>query len=130
MPKLPGAAVLAAVLAAVPLAALPAAFSSAAYAHAQLRGADPPVGGTVSRAPAEVALLFSEAVEPRFCTVRVESADGAQVDKGDLHVMPDDPRRLAVGLGPLPAGEYRVVWRAISVDTHRTQGRFSFTVAP
>ena len=80
--------------------------------------------------PAEVALLFSEAVEPRFCTVRVESADGAQVDKGDLHARPDDPRRLAVGLGPLPPGEYRVVWRAISVDTHRTQGRFSFTVAP
>ncbi len=126
MTSRPIAPVAAALLAAALLAAVP----SAAYAHAQLRGTDPPVGGTVNRAPAEVALLFSEAVEPRFCTVRVESADGVQVDKGNLHAQPDDPRRLAVGLGPLPPGEYRVVWRAISVDTHRTQGRFSFTVAP
>jgi methionine-rich copper-binding protein CopC len=28
----------------------------------------------------------------------------------------------------LKAGVYHVQWRVISVDTHRTQGNFSFTV--
>ena len=44
---------------------------SLAHAHAHLRQAEPPVGGTVQRAPAPVDLTFSEAVEPRFSTVAV-----------------------------------------------------------
>jgi len=31
-------------------------------------------------------------------------------------------------LPPLPAGTYRVKWHVVSVDTHRTQGDFKFTV--
>ena len=44
---------------------------SLAHAHAHLRQAEPPVGGTVRSAPAQVDLTFSEAVEPRFSTVVV-----------------------------------------------------------
>jgi copper resistance protein C len=29
---------------------------------------------------------------------------------------------------PLAPGVYQVQWHVISVDTHRTQGNFSFTV--
>ena len=101
-----------------------------AFAHAQLRGASPPVGGEVHGAPAQVELTFSEAIEPRFSSVRVEDAGGNQVDKNDLHVLPEDARHAAVSLGRLPPGQYQVVWRVVSVDTHRTQGRFGFTVSP
>jgi methionine-rich copper-binding protein CopC len=31
---------------------------------------------------------------------------------------------------PLSAGEYKVHWQAVSVDTHHTQGSFEFTVKP
>jgi hypothetical protein len=31
---------------------------------------------------------------------------------------------------PLMPGVYQVHWHVISVDTHRTEGNFSFTVAP
>jgi copper resistance protein C len=31
---------------------------------------------------------------------------------------------------PLSAGEYKVHWQAVSVDTHHTQGSFQFTVKP
>ena len=101
-----------------------------ALAHAQLRQADPPVGGTVHSSPAQVELIFSEAVEPRFSAVTVQDAAGAPIDRHDLHVASGDARHLAVSLGVLPPGTYKVVWHATSVDTHKTEGAFTFTVAP
>jgi len=38
--------------------------------------------------------------------------------------------QLRVGVKPLTAGTYTVKWKVLSVDTHRTQGSFSFTVGP
>jgi len=101
-----------------------------AYAHAQLRRAEPPVGGTVRGSPALVELTFSEALEPRFSTITVTDAAGTQVDKRDLHVVLGDAKRLAVSLGAVPPGAYTVVWHATSVDTHRTEGTFTFSVLP
>jgi copper resistance protein C len=101
----------------------------AALAHALLDHAMPPVGGTVTTAPAEVAITFSETVEPAFSGITVEDAAGKRVDTGKAHIVSGDARRLAVGLKPVPAGTYTVTWHATSTDTHRTQGHFSFTVA-
>jgi hypothetical protein len=101
----------------------------AALAHALLDHATPPVGGTVTTAPAEVAIVFSETVEPAFSSITVEDAAGKRVDTGKAHIVSGDARRLAVGLAPVPAGTYTVTWHATSTDTHRTQGHFSFTVA-
>lgn len=100
-----------------------------AWAHAQLRQSDPPVGGTVPAAPAQVEITFSEAVEPRFSSITVTGAGGV-VDRHDVHTAPNDGRRLIVGLAAVPPGDYRVEWHVTSVDTHRTEGTFSFTVAP
>ena len=101
-----------------------------AHAHARLRSAEPPVGGTVDRAPTHVEITFSEAVEPRFSTIVVTDSSGKQVDRKDLHVPSTDAHHLAVGLGPLSPGEYRVEWHATSVDTHKVKGTYSFTVKP
>lgn len=100
-----------------------------AHAHALLRSAQPPVGGTVRTAPAQVEITFSEAVEPRFSVITVTDGAGKQVDRGNVHT-DGDAHRLAVGLGMLGPGAYRVEWHATSVDTHKTEGSFSFTVAP
>jgi copper resistance protein C len=35
-----------------------------------------------------------------------------------------------VDLPRLPPGTYTVVWHVTSVDTHKTEGRFDFTVVP
>ncbi len=99
-----------------------------AFAHAQLRGSSPAVGGEVTGGPSQVELTFSEAIETRFSSVRVEDAARMQVDKGDLHAVPGDSRHVAISLGALAPGQYQVEWHAVSVDTHRTMGRFSFTV--
>lgn len=103
---------------------------SVAFAHAQLRQADPPVGAMVHSPPTQVELTFSEAVEPRFSSVAITDAAGVQIDKRELHAMPGDAKHVAVSLGALSPGIYTVTWHATSVDTHKTEGTFTFTVAP
>lgn len=99
-----------------------------AAAHAMLEQAEPAVGAAVAAAPGRVVLRFSEAVEPVFCAVSVRAADGTEVDRRDLHGLQGDAKALALSLGALPAGTYRVEWRAVSVDTHRTEGSYTFEV--
>ena len=102
----------------------------AAQAHAFLRHAAPAVGSTLPVAPPELTLDYTEAVEPRFSSVDVLDAQGQHVDAGDLHTAPDNPKRLIIGLKKLPPGSYKVQWHILSVDTHRTEGTFSFSVQP
>jgi methionine-rich copper-binding protein CopC len=102
-------------------------FSGAAGAHALLRSAVPAAGSTLATAPAEVIIGYSEGVEPHFSTIVVQNAKGERVDKGDVHIQGDNTH-LAVGLPSLPAGTYKVIWHATSVDTHKTQGSYTFTV--
>jgi methionine-rich copper-binding protein CopC len=101
-----------------------------AYAHAHLEEAVPAAGGTVTAAPAELQLDFSEGVEPRFTKVAVTGPSGAPVAVGALHVDPDNNKHLFVPVPTLAPGSYTVSWRAVAVDTHKTHGTYSFTVAP
>lgn len=106
-------------------AALLALGTSAARAHAFLDHASPLVGSTVSAAPHEVVLTFTQSLEPAFSSVSVTDASGAQVSQGKAQV---GGSTMRVGLKPLAAGTYRVRWHALSVDTHTTQGSFTFHV--
>ena len=101
------------------------------WAHAFMKQAEPAVGSTVNKSPAEVRLSFTEAVEAKFCRVQVLDASGKEVDGKDLHADPKNARQLTVSLpASLDAGTYKVVWRAVSVDTHVTKGDFTFRVEP
>ena len=101
-----------------------------ASAHALLEGAQPPVGGVVRAAPSALTLRFSEGLEPRFCSVSVTGANGDDERTGALSVVPGDPRQLVAPVRTLTPGAYKVSWHAVSVDTHRTQGTYTFTLAP
>lgn len=101
-----------------------------ALAHAHLDHAKPEVGSTVAAAPKEVSLWFSEALEPKFSSIVVQDAKGKTVQDGKATVAPDNTALLTVKLKALTPGVYKVMWKVLSVDTHRTQGSFSFTVAP
>lgn len=113
---------------AVLLAAL--ALPAGTLAHAFLDRAVPAVGSTVHGRPAEVRLRFSQPLEPAFSTVRVLDAGGKQVDRMDKQLDRGDASVLKVSLPPLAPGVYRVQWRVLSVDTHITEGDFTFEVAP
>ena len=106
------------------------ALAGAALAHAMLERASPAVGSKVAASPARVELWFSERLEPAFSTLKVLDASGHQVDKGDVAVDANARTHITVSLAPLPPGRYRVVWRAVSVDTHVTSGDHAFDVGP
>ncbi|HEX9463672.1 MAG TPA: copper resistance CopC family protein [Alphaproteobacteria bacterium] len=117
---------------AAPLAAALCLGSTQLAAHAQLKRATPPVGGTVTVAdlPAEMHLWFSETIEPSFVQCRITDAEGNQVDLRNPRVNPEDHTEIRVSLPRLTPGLYRVSWRVMSVDTHRTNGTFPFHVEP
>lgn len=102
--------------------------NSQAFAHAFLDHASPRVGSTVGHAPRRVSMWFTEALEPAFSNAIVRNAQGEIVDKGHAHVNRANRMELQIGLKPLPPGTYKVYWHVLSVDTHRTQGSFSFSV--
>jgi copper resistance protein C len=109
-----------------PVALLVAALSnSAAHAHAMLDHASPVVGSTVASAPREVALTFTQNLEAGFSSAEVTDASGARVDQGKPQISGNSMR---VGLKSLAPGTYRVRWHVLSVDTHKPEGSFTFTV--
>lgn len=102
-----------------------------AHAHALLHRAVPAVGSVVAVAPTEIRIEFTEAVEPKFSGIAVQSRSGTPVATGAAAVDPSDAKTLVVPLtAPLPPGVYVVRWHVVSVDTHKTQGDFTFTLKP
>jgi len=99
-----------------------------ALAHAQLERASPAAGSTVAATPSE--LWFSETLEPAFSSIEVHDAEGAAMQAGRSSVDPKQRRQLRVPLKALPPGTYKVIWRVLSVDTHRAQDDFTFRVGP
>jgi methionine-rich copper-binding protein CopC len=96
-----------------------------ANAHAFLDHAEPRVGSTVQSAPREVSLSFTQQLEAAFSSAEVRDSSGNRVDQGRAQV---SGTVMRVGVKALPPGVYKVHWRALSVDTHTTEGTFSFTV--
>jgi hypothetical protein len=103
------------------------ATAGSALAHAHLDHATPKVGSTVAQSPKEVMLWFTEKLEPAFSSIEVRNEQGAAVNAGKATVV-GDRTQLRVSLKSLPPGTYKVIWRVLSVDTHRTQGDFTFRV--
>jgi methionine-rich copper-binding protein CopC len=99
-----------------------------ALAHSGLQRAEPPVESTLKRPPKELKLYFSERLEPAYSRARVEDGQGARVDRDDSRVDRSNPLLLRVPLLPLGPGTYTVIWRVLSVDSHITEGRFTFRV--
>ena len=98
-----------------------------AAAHAFLQHADPGAGATVKASATHVALTFSEELEPAFSGVAVTDSSGRSIAAGAVVIRGNS---MAVPLRRLVPGNYRVVWHVVSVDTHRTEGAYSFTVKP
>lgn len=101
---------------------------SPAWAHAFLDDSEPKVGSTVTNSPAAVKIWFTQELELAFSSIVVKDAHGKEVDKKDVRLSRKNKALLEVSLPELPPGTYTVNWHVVSVDTHRTQGHFEFTV--
>ena len=97
-----------------------------ANAHAFLDHAEPRVGNKVATAPREVTLWFTQKLELAFSTITVTNAAGQRVDTGKTRV---SGSQMSVSLRPGgTTGTYHVTWHVLSVDTHTTDGSFTFQV--
>ncbi len=97
-------------------------------AHAFLDHASPAVGSTVPSPPTEIHLWFTQELEPAFSWATVSDKSGASVSDGPATIDSNNKSELNVKLKPLSAGTYTVKWHALSVDTHTTEGDFTFQV--
>jgi copper resistance protein C len=114
------------------LLALALLFLGASYAeaHAFLDHAEPKVGSAAKAAPSEIKVWFSQKLVIGFSDLQIFDAAGKEVDKRDKRLDKSDPALLIISVPPLKAGKYKVVWRAVSVDTHVTHGDFTFEILP
>ena len=100
----------------------------AAWGHAFLDHASPAVGSSVPTSPQAVTLWFTQDLEPAFSSVQVTDDAGQRVDLGNARIPQSSPAELQIGLKSLPPGTYTVSWHVVSVDTHPTEGTFTFEV--
>jgi methionine-rich copper-binding protein CopC len=98
-----------------------------AFAHAFLNHADPGAGAVLRSPPRKVVLVFSEKLQLASSGVGVTNSAGGRVEAGTVVI---DGNSIVAPLRPLPPGRYRVVWHAVSLDNHRTQGAYSFVIKP
>lgn len=106
------------------LAAL--AFAGVANAHAHLV-TSLPAANAAGPAPAQIVMKFSEAPLGKLSGIELLPASGPAIPVRPVKVA--DRNTLAVApASPLRAGVYSVKWHAVTADTHRTEGTFSFTV--
>ncbi|MFC0533967.1 copper resistance CopC family protein [Phytohabitans kaempferiae] len=108
-------------MAAVPLVGSPA------WAHNELRSATPAEDARLSAPPEQVVLRFAERLDPKFTTIAVSRADGSTIATGPLQV--NGTQAVQPLTDAMPAGQYTVAYRVVSLDGHPVQGSLSFTVA-
>lgn len=105
-----------------------------AAAHARLVSATPAPNAIVA-APATLQLSFSESLVASFSGVDLEMIDMPGMKMASPMKMPvttglsADGKTLVVKMSrPLPRGAYKLDWHAVSADSHRVEGSFTFKV--
>jgi hypothetical protein len=100
-----------------------------AWAHAHLENAQP-AAGSVRTDVTEVRLAFTEALEARLSSIRIEDREDRAVVEPAAAADPADAKVLVVHLyEKLPPGNYTVKWVAVASDGHRASGSYSFQVS-
>ncbi len=101
-----------------------------AMAHPKLLAAVP-AADAQAQPPQEIRLSFSEALVTKFCGLDLKDQDGKRVETGAAGSDPKDRKQMVVPLkAALAPGRYTVEWHAVSEDTHRIKGSYSFEVKP
>ncbi len=103
--------------------------ATSANAHPKLTSASPAADVASKVSPTEIKLNFSEGVIAKFSGLELKDEAGKAISTGMPANDPKDPKQLVVPLpAPWKAGRYTVTWHAVSEDTHRVKGEYSFGV--
>ncbi|QZD69422.1 copper homeostasis periplasmic binding protein CopC [Pseudomonas sp. 3-2] len=107
--------------------------STLAQAHPKLLSSTPAEGAD-GAAPGKIELRFSEDLLTQFSAAKLVMtkmpgmAHSPMPMKAKVSAGSDPRTMLVTPLTPLPAGTYKVEWRAVSSDTHPITGNVTFKV--
>ncbi|WP_236177187.1 MULTISPECIES: copper homeostasis periplasmic binding protein CopC [Pseudomonas] len=107
--------------------------STLAQAHPKLLSSTPAEGAD-GAAPGKIELRFSEDLLTQFSGAKLVMtempgmAHSPMPMKAKVSAGSDPKTMLITPLSPLPAGTYKVEWRAVSSDTHPITGNVTFKV--
>ncbi|MFJ2691547.1 copper homeostasis periplasmic binding protein CopC [Pseudomonas sp. NPDC087336] len=107
--------------------------STFAQAHPKLLSSIPEEGAH-GAAPGKIELHFSENLVTQFSGAKLVMTEMPGMAHSPMPMKVkvsggSDPKTMVITpLSPLPAGSYKVEWRAVSSDTHPITGNVSFKV--
>jgi methionine-rich copper-binding protein CopC len=96
-------------------------------AHSFPESEAPAAGQTLNEPPTEVRIKYDAPIEKLFAQLAVLDSSGQNLAQG-TPIVSDDGYILTVKLPRLKPGNYLVKWRVVGIDTHHTEGSFSFSV--
>jgi len=97
--------------------------------HLTVVHTSPSADSTVTGAPAEIRVTFSEVPRVGGTTLRLTTVSNAFVAATTAARNADNPAEYVFRpQAPMPAGAYTVHWRTISSDGHTVRGTFEFRV--
>jgi methionine-rich copper-binding protein CopC len=96
-------------------------------AHSFPESETPAAGQTLTEPPSEVKIKYDAPIEKLFAQLAVIDSSGQNLAQGAPAVS-DDGYILTVKLPRLKPGNYLVKWRVVGIDTHHTEGSYSFSV--
>ena len=103
--------------------------TSLAQAHGALRRSAPASGDTLTVAPRELRLTFTESTELAVSRIELLGPDNVAVGLGPMRYGDSTTVLVADVTGALDAGTYTVAWQIVGRDGHPVRGRFRFTIA-
>ena len=98
------------------------------WAHSFPEKESPSAGQNIASPPSQVVIDFDAPIEKLFAKLEVTGADGQNLAAGPPQVS-DDGIRMSVKVPVLRPGDYTVKWAVVGIDTHHTEGSYTFTVA-
>jgi methionine-rich copper-binding protein CopC len=98
-----------------------------ASAHDAAESSSPAAGSTVPVPPAKVSITFNKNPLALGSQIVVNDAAGNNWADGSVEIVDNvAAQKLKPGA---PAGEFTVVWRVVSSDSHPIEGSFTFSAA-
>jgi methionine-rich copper-binding protein CopC len=99
-----------------------------ASAHSFPESEIPSAGQRVASPPSEVTINFDAPIEKLFAKLEVTGADGKNEAAAPPQIS-EDGRHMSVKVAPLKAGDYTVKWAVVGIDTHHTEGSYTFSIS-
>jgi copper transport protein len=121
-------AAFATVLLAVVAVVIGGAPAGTVLAHAELVSSTPANQAILGVSPGEILLRFSEDVDPIGQAILLVDGDGDPVPLGPISQVGGGDTISAEVPGTIADGTYVVGWQAVSADSHKIRGAFTFSV--